>query len=216
MSDGRADLRSPRTGTPQSPDTGWQHVTEQGHLAARKLEQRQRRRRNLITLAVIAALAVAAVLGALHLASRLGVPGFSYTNEYGSRCTNGFIGHDCDPITVAELNLHAETDFPEDVELLESSFENGQDWRVRALLRVPAAEVEQTTAMLDERFGECEELDPDTALQDIPAGDYTEICRDRSSGMFDDEGERVESFHEVVRAVVADGSMIVDVEVFTV
>ncbi|MGY4720911.1 hypothetical protein [Naumannella cuiyingiana] len=195
-----------------TPDPQWHHVGAHSHLAQRRDERRRRTRRNLITLGVIMALAAGAIIAVLTMAGRWGVPGFSYTNDLGSRCTNKILGHTCDQVSVAEINARAETTLPEQTEVLQSSYSEAQDWGLSAVVVVPAADAASTDAMLTERFGKC---DGDLPADALPADEYTDTCRRSATQSFGADGDPVRSMHHVFSGVRPDGALVISLEVWT-
>ena len=98
-------------------------------------------------------LIVVAVL--THYAGAWGVPYFTFTSERGSKCTNDFTGYTCSPLTLAEVEFYADLDLPNDTKVVSGSYRSTHDYRLEAVLEVPAASTAAALKSLMTAFGPC-------------------------------------------------------------
>jgi hypothetical protein len=90
------------------------------------------------------------------LRRRLGVPYFSFTSERGSHCTNDFAGYTCEPVTLADVEFFGDVDLPEDSTIISGTYRSTHDYRLDAVLQVPAPHAAAALSGLHESFGKCQ------------------------------------------------------------
>ncbi|MGJ3509249.1 hypothetical protein [Enemella sp. A6] len=129
-----------------------------------KQRARRKLREVLIGLTLMILITGAALWFVLSKAGEWGVPGFTYTNEYGSTCENGFVTNTCTELTREELGARLEVPFPEQTEVLESTLEEGSNTTLRAKIRFPQADAGKFQAALAEKYGHCRNDLPPPAM----------------------------------------------------
>ena len=90
-----------------------------------------------------------------HYAGAWGVPYFTFTSERGSTCTNDFTGYTCSPLTLAEVEFYADLNLPDDTKVVSGNYRSTHDYRLEAVLEVPAASAAAALKSLMTAFGPC-------------------------------------------------------------
>jgi len=101
-----------------------------------------------------------------------GVPYFSFTSERGSHCTNDFAGYTCDPVTLADVEFFGDVNLPDDSRIVSGTYRATHDYRLDAVLEVPAPHAAAALHSLREGFGKCQPGHPSPLN---PAG-LTKMC----------------------------------------
>lgn len=174
-----------------------------------RTRKRSRRRRNLIGLGVMLALiATAGVVLALN-AGRWGVPMFGFTNEYGSKCRNDWLGHTCSEITVADVERHLGTDVPDGARLVSGSFRQTHDYELIARMVYPQAVARDGWDSLTEKFGDCRQ-DVSSPLDHEP--DLSGRCVMTNIGVGAMGAEPSPRLWRIGTATQADGDTVIDIQ----
>lgn len=137
-------------------------MTTHPHLEARIQERRSRRKRVTIGVVVIVALIAILIAVVLRTAGSWGVPGFSFTNEYGSRCKNNITGHVCSPMTEEHIQALVKTEIPEGAEMISSTYTQSGSWSMMARYRLPEEVAADAVPELKKTFGGCASSAPST------------------------------------------------------
>ena len=165
----------------------------------------RRRRKALRVLAGIGMMAAFVLITfaiLLRFAGPWGVPYFAFTSDRGSQCTNNFTGFVCTPITLAEVEFHAEIDLPDETRVVDGTYESTHDYRLEALLEVPPASADAGLKALNETFGPC--------LRDQPSPLNTEgvdkLCTMATVDAITEAGEPASRLYVVGTGLRKDGS----------
>ena len=138
----------------------------------------------------------------IRFAGNWGVPYFDFTSERGSPCTNNLTGFVCTPVTLAEIEFHAEIDLPDDTRVVDGTYQATHDYQLEALLDVPPASADAALKALNETFGAC--------LPDQPAPLNTEglakVCTMATLDAITESGEPASRLYVVGTGVRKDGS----------
>jgi hypothetical protein len=130
-----------------------------------------------------------------------GVPYFPFTSERGSKCTNNFTGFTCSPITLAEVEFHAELDLPDDTLVVNGTYRSTHDYQLEAMLEVPAGSAAAALKSLNTAFGPCL---PDQPSPLSPAG-LTSVCVMANLDAFTESGEPASRIYAVGTGVRSNG-----------
>lgn len=125
------------------------------HLDARAQRRRQSRRRALITLGVVLAVVLIVLVVLLVNAGRWGVPGFSFTNERGSRCHNHVVGVTCDPMTIEDVGFRAGIEIPPGATMQSATYSEAGRFDLTSQLTFPQPTAQQTADAFAAKFGDC-------------------------------------------------------------
>jgi len=128
--------------------------------------------RILVGIVLMGLFVTASLFVVTRYAGGWGVPYFSFTSERGSRCTNDFAGYTCDPVTLADVEFFGDVNLPDDSRIVRGTYRATHDYRLDAVLEVPAPHAAAALHSLREGFGKCQPGHP-SALN--PAG-LTKIC----------------------------------------
>lgn len=109
----------------------------------------------LIGIAVMLIILAIPVLVLSRYAGEWGVPYFSFTTERGSTCTNDFVGHHCDDVTVEDLRWWGELPLPDSTTVLSSHYKATHDFTLDAVAEVAKEDRRSTARALRKRFGNC-------------------------------------------------------------
>ena len=134
-----------------------------------------------------------------------GVPYFSFTSEHGSRCTNGFVGYTCSPLTLADVEFFGDVDLPADTAVLASRYHATHDFELEAQLEVPAASAAKGLEQLNEAYGPCRS----GARSALPAAGLGQVCVMSSGDGADESGELPSRLVNVGTGVRKDGVRVV-------
>lgn len=180
------------------------------HLQERQELRRRRRRRTTIGTAVMGAvlLVIALVLG-LN-AGRWGVPLFPFTNDYGSKCRNDWLGHHCSELTMADVERRVRVDIPEQARLVSGSWRQTHDYELSARLIYPQAVAREGWDRLVETFGECRDNVP-SPLSTEPG--LVNVCVMTNEGGFAAGAEPSPEIWRVATATQPDGDTVVDMHI---
>ncbi|MDO5682603.1 MAG: hypothetical protein Q4G46_07235 [Propionibacteriaceae bacterium] len=168
---------------------------------------RQRRRRNIIALIVMLAVAGAGLIAVGLNAGRWGVPGFTFTNEQGSHCRNRWLGHECSTLTLADVQSHVRADLPEGTRLLSGTWRQTHDYELVARLVYPRAGARAGWEALTEKYGACHERVPSPL--DLESG-LSGLCVMTNLGGFAAGTAPDSEVWRVATATQADGDTVVD------
>jgi hypothetical protein len=131
-----------------------------------------------------------------------GVPYFPFTSERGSNCTNNFTGYVCSPITLAEVEFHADLDLPDDTQVVSGTYRSTHDYQLEAMLEVPVASAAAALKSLNTAFGPC--------IPNLPSAlstrGLTQVCVMANQDAFTEAGEPASRLYIVGTGVRKDGS----------
>lgn len=178
------------------------------HLEESQRRRKDRRRRTWIGFGVMVLLIAAAMIALALNAGRWGVPMFGFTNEYGSKCRNDWLGHTCSELTVADVERHLGVDIPAGARLESGAWRQTHDYELTARLTYPQAEAEAGWKLLEERFGSCREGLPNP-LNAVPG--LTAHCLMSNEGLSATDGNPAPQIWRIATATAPDGSTVVDV-----
>lgn len=140
-------------------------ATAHPNLDARAQKNRQRTRRNWMIIGAMA-LVFAVLLGFVwNNAGRWGVPMFSFTDAKGSPCKNGFLGHTCSPLTLADIEEKAQVDLPDESAVLIGVWKKTHDFELDARVVFPPPVAGQGWETLKAAFGDCRPNIPNPLTQ---------------------------------------------------
>ena len=131
-----------------------------------------------------------------------GVPYFTFTTERGSTCKNDFAGYTCTPLTLAEVEFHAEVELPDDTSVISGSYRSTHDYQLNAVLDVPAASAPAAATALNETFGACVKGQPPP----LDTTGLTQVCVISNSDVVSNDGEPASRLYTVGTGVREDGS----------
>src|SRR6187549_3778376 len=94
--------------------------------------------RILIGIVLMGLFVTASLFVVTRYAGGWGVPYFSFTSERGSHCTNDFAGYTCDPVTLADVEFFGDVNLPDDSRIVSGTYRATHDYRLDAVLEVPA------------------------------------------------------------------------------
>lgn len=181
------------------------------HLEAQKRKKRQRSIRNLGLTGVLALVFVVALAYVLLNAGRWGVPMFSFKNEYGTKCKNGFLGHTCDPMTLADIEARSKVDLPDDTQVLIGRWNKTHDYEMSARVRFPQASAQVGRDALAKEFGECKPNIPNPLTQ---VEGVKDICTMTNVGRISTDGKAPDPrIWQVSMGFQADGSSVADLHI---
>ena len=164
--------------------------------------RRQKAMRILAGIAMMAGFVLIAFAILFRFAGAWGVPYFGFTSDRGSACVNNFTGFVCSPTTLAEVEFYADLDLPDDTRVVEGTYRSTHDYRLDALLEVPAASAAAALKSLNEAFGPC--------LSSYPSPLNTEgvkqLCTMATVDAFNESGEPASRLYVVGTGVREDGS----------
>lgn len=125
-------------------------------MAISSRERAHRKRREvLIGLCIMTACTGIALWFALSRAGEWGVPGFSYENEFGSTCENGWVSETCSQLTPEEVSNGLKVDLPAGSEVIRGTLTNGHNTTLQTEVRIPSAAVSELQELLTELYGPC-------------------------------------------------------------
>lgn len=91
-------------------------------------------------------------------AGQWGVPYFSFTTEHDTECTNTWIGHTCEDVTVADFEKWTDLQVPEGTTLLSATYtKRNADFEVVAELRTDAEHAKKFGQALTKKYGKCQD-----------------------------------------------------------
>ena len=129
--------------------------------------------RILVGIVLMSLFAAAALYVVTRYAGGWGVPYFSFTSERGSRCTNDFAGYTCTPVTLADVEFFGDLNLPDDSTVISGTYRSTHDYRLDAVVEVPAPHAAAALRNLHEGFGKCQPEGHPSPLN--PAG-LTKLC----------------------------------------
>lgn len=182
--------------------------SEHPHLDQNQQRRRERRRRTWIGFGVMVLFIVAAVIALALNAGRWGVPMFGFTNEYGSKCRNDWLGHTCTELTVADVQRHLGVDIPPDARVESGTWRQTHDYELTVRMVYPQPEAEAGWKQLEERFGGCREGLPNP-LSAVPG--LSAHCLMSNEGVSTAAGDPAPQIWRIATATAPDGSTVVDV-----
>ncbi|MDO5501425.1 MAG: hypothetical protein Q4F67_17285 [Propionibacteriaceae bacterium] len=180
------------------------------HLAQRQERRRSRRRRVAVGLLVMGCLLLALAVFLVLNAGRWGVPMFRFTNEYGSKCRNDWLGHHCSELTMADVERHVRVDLPPEARLESATWRQTHDYELTARLIYPQAVAEEGTARLGEVFGECRGGVP-SPLSEV--ADLENVCVMTNAGGFATGTGLSSEIWRVATGVMPGGDVLVDLHI---
>ncbi len=137
-----------------------------------------------------------------RFAGAWGVPYFTFTSERGSKCTNNFTGYVCSPITLAEVEFHAEIDLPDDTQVVSGTYRSTHDYQLEAMLEVPAASAAAALTSLKPAFGQCLRNQPSP----LSTRGLTNVCVMANYDAFTEAGEPASRLYVVGTGVRKNGN----------
>jgi len=149
-------------------------IPDTDHVA---VPEEQRRMPKPVRVLIGIGLMLALVAGGLGIlgsqAGDWGVPYFSFTTENGTTCTNTWIGHTCDDVTLADFEQWADLQVPEGTTLLSASYtKTNADFEVVAELRTDPEHAKEFGELLKEKYGKCQ----DAGYRPEELADHDEVC----------------------------------------
>lgn len=84
-----------------------------------------------------------------------GVPYFTFVTDRGTTCTNDFTGYHCDHLTKADIEWWGDIRLPARTRLISSYYKSTNNFRLDALMEIPASKQKWMTAELQKSFGPC-------------------------------------------------------------
>ncbi len=160
-----------------------------------------------MALGVVLALVVAALVAVALNAGRWGVPLFGFTNEYGSKCRNDWLGHQCSELTMADVERHIRVDVPDGARLLSGAWRQTHDYELTARLVYPQAVAREGWDRLTEEYGDCRENLP-SPLDAEPG--LTGLCVMTNAGSFGLGSEPGPEIWRIATGTQPDGDTVVD------
>ena len=142
-------------------------------------------------------------------AGKWGVPYFSFVDQNGSQCTNEFLGHRCEPITLDHVRAVSNFEWPPSVSLVSGSYTQFQEYNLEARLRAPKSEVKDLTKAIDRRFGKCVKNRP----TNLPTDELKKVCVRSNDGSLASGNGPANQTYVVATGVEKDGTLLVDVNV---
>lgn len=181
--------------------------TAHPNLDARAEKKRQRSRRNWISVGAMALVFVALLGFVWANAGRWGVPMFSFTDAKGSPCKNGFLGHTCDPLTLADVEEKAQVDLPDDATVLSGVWKKTHDFELDTRVVFPQASAGKGFEALKTAFGpDCRGGVPNPLTQ-VPG--VKDICTMTNVGRIATDGKKPDPrIWQVSTGTQADGSTV--------
>ena len=146
--------------------------------ADRALPPQERRRipkpvRVLIGITLMMALVAGGLAYLGSKAGEWGVPYFTFTTEHDTTCTNTWIGHTCEDVTLADFEEWAKLDVPEGTTLLSATYtKRNADFEVVAELRTDAKHAKSFGKALKEQYGGCQ----DAGFRPTELEGYEQVC----------------------------------------
>lgn len=168
----------------------------------RVARQRLKPLRVLGGIALMAAFVLIVLAILTRFAGAWGVPYFGFTSERGSECTNNLTGYVCSPITLAEVEFHAEIDLPDDTKVVNGAYRSTHDYQLEAQLDVPAASAEAAWKSLSTAFGRCVPNQPSA----LNTRGLTKVCVMANLDAFTEGGEPASRLYVVGTGLRKDGS----------
>ena len=165
----------------------------------------RRRRKALRVLAgvgMMAAFVLVTFAILFRFAGPWGVPYFAFTSDRGSPCKNNLTGFVCTPITLAEVEFHAEIDLPDDTRVVDGTYQSTHDYQLEALLDVPPGSADAALKALNESFGPCLRSQP-SPLDTEGVG---KLCTMATVDAITESGEPASRLYMVGTGVRRDGS----------
>ena len=144
-----------------------------------------------------------------RFAGAWGVPYFTFTSERGSKCTNNFTGYVCSPITLAEVEFHAELDLPDDTQVVSGTYRSTHDYQLEARLEVPAASAAAALKSLNTAFGPCLRNQPSP----LSTRGLTNVCVMANLDAFTEAGEPASRLYVVGTGVRKNGNRPISVSI---
>lgn len=134
-----------------------------------------------------------------------GVPYFSFTSAHGSRCTNGFVGYTCSPLTLADVEFFGDVDLPANTAVLASRYHATHDFELEARLEVPAPSSAKALKQLNAAYGPCRR----DARSPLPTAGLRQVCVIASGDGADASGELPSRTVNVGTGIRRDGVRVV-------
>lgn len=157
----------------------------------------------VMTLAVVVAAAVV-----WSRAGRWGVPYFSFTNEFGSQCTNGWAGHTCNPITLDQIADVAKVRFPVDTVIVNGEYRQTHDFFLNTRLEIPRNQAKKSLAAMNKAYGKCL---PGHATT-LPSDGLKQICVMSNADGAVTKGVPEDRIYTVGTGVRSDGVRVVQID----
>lgn len=148
-------------------------MTSHPNLDERIQERRGRRKRAAIGFVAIVALIAVIIAVVWRLAGSWGVPGFSFTNEYGSTCKNNLTGYVCSPMSEEHVRAVVDAELPEGMEMVASAYTKKGPWSMTARFLMPEEVAKDAIPKLRETYGDCAPSAP-SSLKTEPG--LTDFC----------------------------------------
>lgn len=155
------------------------------------------------------ALAILAIVFLILIvnAGRWGVPMFSFTNEYGSRCKNNWVGFTCSPMTLADVEARIGTQLPPQARVVSGTWTQTHDYQLDARLILPKDARETGLNQLKAVFGDCKHF-PGA----LKATEYADQCVMSNEGLTVD-GNPTPRIWTVSTGIGTDGNTAVQISV---
>ena len=138
-----------------------------------------------------------------------GVPFFSFTSERGSTCTNTFTGYTCTPVTLADVEFFGDMDLPDDSTIVSGTYRSTHDYRLDAVVEVPAPHAAAALRNLREGFGTCQPGHPSPLN---PAG-LTKLCVMANDNAYTASGEPDSRLFTIGTGLRKDGSRVISMAI---
>jgi len=137
-----------------------------------------------------------------RFAGSWGVPYFGFTSDRGSPCVNNFTGYVCSPITLAEVEFHADLDLPDDTRVIDGTYRSTHDYQLDAQLEVPAGGAAAALKSLNEAFGPCLPKQPSP----LDTDGLSQVCTMATVDAITESGEPASRLYVVGTGVRKDGT----------
>ena len=138
-----------------------------------------------------------------------GVQYFSLTSERGSHCTNDFAGYTCEPVTLADVEFFGDVDLPEDSTIISGTYRSTHDYRLDAVLQVPAPHAGAALSGLHESFGKCQPGHPSP----LNTAGLTKICVLANDTTYTASGEPDSRLFTIGTGLRKDGTRVISMAV---
>lgn len=138
-----------------------------------------------------------------------GVPYFSFTSAHGSRCTNGWVGYACTPLTLADVEFFGDVDLPATTAVVASRYHATHDFELEAQLEVPTTASAEAAKQLTDAYGPCRR----DARSPLPTAGLQQVCVIASGDGADESGEQPSRMVNVGTGIRKDGVRVIGLAV---
>lgn len=134
-----------------------------------------------------------------------GVPYFGFTTDRGSACVNRLTGYVCSPLNLADVKYYSDIDLPANTRVVSGSYTSTHDYRLDAVVEIPAGSPPGTMKALNQTFGPCLPGHP----APMNTAGLTKVCVLANDDAIIESGEPTGRLYAVGTGLKEDGTRVI-------